>query len=52
VWLEPHGDRETEIGVDAWIATNDIEAPMGRRLRSNGTLEKSILTAIRRRLPQ
>jgi len=50
VWLEPHGDREIEIGVDAWIATNDVEAPMGRRLRSNGTLEKSILTAIRRRL--
>jgi len=45
IWLEPH-DGGTEVGVDALIATNDVEAPIGRRLVSNGTLERSILAAI------
>lgn len=45
IWLEPHGDI-TEVGIDALIASNDVEAPIGRRLPSNGTLEASILNAI------
>ncbi|HYI12349.1 MAG TPA: sialidase family protein [Thermoanaerobaculia bacterium] len=48
VWLQPRGERETEIGVDAFIASEDVEAPGGRRRRSNGTVEKSVLEAIRR----
>jgi hypothetical protein len=50
LWLEPHSDRETEIGVDALIATNEIESPMGLRRRSNGTLEQLLLDRIVRRL--
>jgi hypothetical protein len=50
LWLEPHGDGETEIGVDALIATSEIESPMGFRRRSNGTLEQSLLDWIARML--
>jgi hypothetical protein len=52
IWLEPHGDGKTDVGVDAFIATDDVEAPMGRRLRSNGTLERALLNALARSLGQ
>jgi len=52
IWLEPRGDGNTEVGVDSFIATDDVEAPMGRRLRSNGTLERALLTALARVLGQ
>jgi hypothetical protein len=52
IWLEPHGEGDTEVGIDAFIATNDVEAPMGRRLRSNGTLERELLSALARLLGQ
>jgi hypothetical protein len=51
IWLEPH-DGRTEVGVDALIATNDVEAPIGRRFPSNVILERSILTAIASALRQ
>jgi hypothetical protein len=52
IWLEPHGDGDTAVGVDSFIATDDVEAPMGRRLHSNGTLERALLTALARVLGQ
>jgi hypothetical protein len=50
IWLEPGRDDTVTVGVDAWIATNEVEAPMGLRLHSNGTLERSVLTAVARAL--
>ncbi|HVR40090.1 MAG TPA: sialidase family protein, partial [Thermoanaerobaculia bacterium] len=46
LWLEPHGDV-TEVGVDAWIGIEELYTPEGRRLHSNGTLERATLNAIK-----
>lgn len=50
-WLQPAGEAKTEVGVDTMILAGDIlDVPTGRRVHSNGTLEKDHLTGISRRL--
>ena len=49
IWLEPR-DVGTEVGVEAWIATNHDDAPLGFRHPSNETLERSLLDEVGRLL--
>ncbi len=49
-WLQPSG-KTTQVGVDALIAVDDEgESPAGRILKSNGTLERLLLTEVARLL--
>ncbi len=50
-WLQPAGESKTQVGADAMILVGDVlDVPIGRRVHSNGTLERSHLSGVSRRL--